>query len=152
VIQNLQAGRKPERDYRRPPVKHEAAPVAPPKRWSYAAVDRAIGSKVIGVDVYIEADLPSEILGRDLAVLAGPEFELEMVSTRGTRAYPATAARIDSVGWWSARFMATGDAAETDDAAISALLGRVGVRFGWVSVEKLRTYGSDEGFTRAQGQ
>ncbi len=152
VIENLEAGRKPGRDYRRPPIKRDIASFTPPRRWSYAAADRVIASKVVGVDVYIEADLPSEVLGRDLSALAGPEFELEMVASRGTRAYPPTAARIEGVGWWSARFLASGDEAEADDAAISALLGRVGARFGWVSVEKLRTYGSEEGFTRAQGQ
>jgi isocitrate dehydrogenase len=152
VIENLEAGRKPERDYRRPRVEHESARLDPPRRWSYSAADRAIASKVIGVDVYIESDLPSEALGRDLAALAGPEFELQMISTRGTRVYPPSAARIDSVGWWSARFVAAGEAGEADDAAISAVLSRIGVRFSWVSVEKLRTYGSEEGFTRAQGQ
>jgi isocitrate dehydrogenase len=152
VIENLEAGRKPRHDYRRPRVRHETAHLTPPRRWSYAAGERAIASTVIGVDVYIEGDLPSEVLGRDLAALAGPEFELQMISTRGTRVYPPTAARIDSVGWWSARFVTSAEAAETDDGAISALLGRISPRFGWMSVEKLRTYGGEEGFTRAQGQ
>ncbi len=152
VIENLGAGRRPTRDYRRPPIKRDGAAFPPPRRWSYAAADRAVASTVVGVDVYVESDLSSEVLGRDLAAVAGPEFELQMVTTRGTRVYPPTAARIDGVGWWSARFMASGEGSDADDPAIGALLGRVGARFGWVSVEKLRTYGSEEGFTRAQGQ
>jgi isocitrate dehydrogenase len=152
VIENLKLGRRPDVDYRRSPVRREAMKATPPPRWSYAVADRFIASKAVGVDVYIEADLPPEVLGRDLEALARPEFELQTVSTRGTMVYPPTAARIDSVGWWSARFLAAGAGTGADDAAISALLGRVGARFGWVSVEKLRTYGPEDGFTRVQGQ
>jgi hypothetical protein len=39
-----------------------------------------------------------------------------------------------------------------DDAAIGALLGRLGGRLSWVGVNKLRRFGDEEGFTRAQGQ
>jgi hypothetical protein len=32
------------------------------------------------------------------------------------------------------------------------LLDRIALAYRWVSVEKLRRYGTEEGFTRAQGQ
>ncbi len=51
-----------------------------------------------------------------------------------------------------ARFLARVDGAALDDAAIAGLLGRVGERYTWLDVTKLRRYGEDEGFTRAQGQ
>jgi isocitrate dehydrogenase len=152
VIENLQLGRRPLTEYRRQPVGRDTAALQPHPRWTYTPGDRAISSQVVGVDVYFEADAAPDVLGHDLAALAGPEFELQMVSTRGTMVHPPTAARIEGVGWWSARFAAAGDAGEVDDAAISALLGRIGSRFLWMSVEKLRKYGLEEGFTRLQGQ
>jgi hypothetical protein len=39
-----------------------------------------------------------------------------------------------------------------DDAALVALLTRIGGRYTWMHVQKLRMFGEEEGFTRAQGQ
>ncbi len=44
------------------------------------------------------------------------------------------------------------DGGVVDDAAIGALLARVAAKVTWVQVQKLRLYGGEEGFTRAQGQ
>ena len=61
--------------------------------------------------------------------------------------------RVDTVGWWRCRFMAAVAAdGSADDAAVLALLGRIGARHSWMHVEKLRMFGDEEGFTRAQGQ
>jgi isocitrate dehydrogenase len=84
--------------------------------------------------------------------LAGPEFRLLLVSARGTVAYPAENANIDTVAWWRCRFVSAQEGATVDDAAILRLLARIGERMPWVHVQKLRTYGDEEGYTRAQGQ
>ncbi len=145
------AGRR-STDYRRARVlPGGAAPVSLP-RWSYAPADRAVATRLVGVDVYVEADVDPVALGIALDAFAEPEFQLQMISTRGTMVYPATGARIDSVGWWSCRFVAIDDATDIDDAAIRRLVGRIVTAYPWVSVEKLRVYGDMEGFTRAQGQ
>jgi isocitrate dehydrogenase len=150
VIANL--GRSPSTDYRRARVlPGGTAPVSPP-RWSYAPADRAVATRLVGVDVYVEADVDPVALGVALDAFAEPEFQLQMISTRGTMVYPSTGARIDSVGWWSCRFVAIDDATDIDDAAIRRLVGRIVTAYPWVSLEKLRVYGDAEGFTRAQGQ
>jgi hypothetical protein len=74
------------------------------------------------------------------------------VTSRGTIAWPAGSARIDGVGWWSARFLAATSGATITDAEILGLLGRIGERYRWMDVQKLTTFGSEEGFTRAQGE
>jgi isocitrate dehydrogenase len=147
IVANL--GRSPSIRYGRERSRTGTASARP--RWSYAKADRAIETVAVGVDVYLESDLDPDALGTALQSLAGPEFELSVVSSRGTVAWPPVAAAIDSVSWWSCRFLAL-DGAGDLDAAIGRLLGRIGGRFTWVSVVKLREFGREEGYTRAQGQ
>jgi isocitrate dehydrogenase len=147
IIANL--GRAPSVRYGR--ERTPSASASPRARWSYTADSRGVPGETIGVDVYIESDLDAESLGNALGELAGPEFELALISSRGTLAFPSSDAIIDSVGWWSCRF--TGSAGQSDvDAAIPGLLDRIGRRHRWVSVDKLQTFGAEEGFTRVQGQ
>jgi isocitrate dehydrogenase len=108
--------------------------------------------RLVGVDVYTERDGDAEPLGRLLEGLAAPDFRLLLISTRGTVAYPESRADIDTVGWWRCRFVAAEEGGSVDDAAILALLARVAEHVPWMHVQKLRTYGEEEGFTRAQGQ
>jgi isocitrate dehydrogenase len=147
IIGNL--GRQPSARY---PTKAgvRSGPVpAPRPRWTYGS-SRAIATDVTGVDIYVESDLRPEALGELLGGVAGPDFELELISTRGTLAYPAEGGRMEGVGWWSCRFrLAPGQA--YSEAGFAGLLQRVGAKVPWVQVFKLREYGGKEGFTKAQG-
>jgi isocitrate dehydrogenase len=107
---------------------------------------------LVGVDVYVEADEEPASLGQTLEGLAGPEFRLELISARGTVVHPAANARVDTVGWWRCRFVAAAEGGTVEDAAVLALLGRIGGRLSWMHVQKLRAFGDEEGYTRAQGQ
>jgi isocitrate dehydrogenase len=147
IIGNL--GRSPSVRYGR--ERTPARVSKPLTRWSYAGADRSVETEAVGVDVYIESDLDPDALGQALQALAGPEFELIVVASRGTLAWPPSGAAIDSVGWWSCRFLLQEGVLGIDDA-IGRLLGRIGERFTWVSVAKLREFGGEEGYTRAQGQ
>lgn len=153
IIGNL--GRAPIADYRRAPVVRTGPRPATPARWSHGPdawhAPRA-ATTLVGVDVYVESDETPSALGMALSALAEPEFRLELISTRGTVVWPHGSASTDSVGWWQSRFMPRDDATEIDDQAITRLLDRIALVYSWVSVEKLRRYGSVEGFTRAQGQ
>lgn len=125
---------------------------APRPRWSYAAADRTVETRLAGVDVYTESALDPESLGRALEEAAAPEFRLLLISARGTRVYPGSSAGVDTVDWWRCRFMAAEEGDSVDDAAILRLLERVGARAPWMQIQKLRYFGGEEGFTRAQGQ
>jgi isocitrate dehydrogenase len=149
IIGNL--GRAPATRY---PSKARGAPGVAPEtraRWPRRSVS-APDIRLVGVDVYVEQDGEAAPLGQLLAGLAGPELRLQLISTRGTVAYPESHAAIDTVGWWRCRFVAAEEGASVPDAAILALLDRIGARVPWVHVQKLRLYGDEEGFTRAQGQ
>ncbi|MFN8520211.1 MAG: hypothetical protein U0667_12645 [Chloroflexota bacterium] len=102
--------------------------------------------------MYIESDQAPETLGGHLRTAAGADFHLAAVTSRGTIAWPAGSARIDGVGWWSARFTAATPGASVTDAEILGLLGRVSERYRWMDAQKLTMFGSEEGFTRAQGE
>jgi isocitrate dehydrogenase len=149
IIGNL--GRSPSVRYAR---KSQGAPAAAPEprpRWQ----PRSVGGddiRLVGVDVYTEQDGEAAVVGRALEEAAGPEFRLLFVSARGTVVYPTDNANIDTVGWWRCRFVPAKEGAAVDDAAILRLLARIGERMPWVHVQKLRTYGDEEGYTRAQGQ
>ena len=149
IIGNL--GRAPATRY---PGKAGGAPEAAPTprpRWQQRSV-LAPDIRLVGVDVYVERDGEAGPLGQLLEGLAAPDFRLQLISTRGTVAYPESYASIDTVGWWRCRFVAAEDGASVDDAAILALLARVADHVPWMHVQKLRLFGDEEGFTRAQGQ
>ena len=149
VIANL--GRAPSVRYA---TKSRGAPATPPEprpRWQPRSV---AGSdiRLVGVDVFVEQDGPAGPVGEALEVAAGPEFRLLFVSARGTVVYPAENINIDTVGWWRCRFVAAQEGSSVDDPAILRLLGRIAEHLPWVHVQKLRMYGDEEGYTRAQGQ
>jgi isocitrate dehydrogenase len=106
----------------------------------------------VGADVYTEAHEDPADLGPALEALAGPDFRLVLMSSRGTKVYPDAGARPDNVAWWRCRFVAAADGADVDDGALLRLLERVATRAPWMHVQKLRIYGDEEGFTLAQGQ
>jgi hypothetical protein len=149
VIGNL--GRAPEQVFTKQRTVPAEAP-EPRARWSYAAADRVVATETLGVDVYIESGDSPGALGEHLRTAAGADFHLAAVTSRGTIAWPAGSARIDGVGWWSARFTAAVTNAIITDAEILGLLGRISERYRWMDVQKLTTFGSEEGFTRAQGE
>jgi isocitrate dehydrogenase len=149
IIVNL--GRAPSTRY---PTKSQGAPATPPEprpRWQVRSVTGS-DIRLVGVDIFTVQDGEAGAVGRALEAIAGPDFRLVFVSARGTVVYPAGNANIDTVGWWRCRFMAAQEGGSVDDAAILGLLARVGERLPWVHVQKLRTYGDEEGYTRAQGQ
>jgi isocitrate dehydrogenase len=149
IIANL--GRAPSTRY---PTKSQGAPATPPEprpRWQVRSVTGS-DIRLVGVDIFTVQDGEAGAVGQALEAIAGPDFRLAFVSARGTVVYPAGNANIDTVGWWRCRFMAAQEGGSVDDAAILGLLARVGERLPWVHVQKLRTYGDEEGYTRAQGQ
>ena len=149
IIANL--GRSPATRYA---SKSQGAPALPPEprpRWQPRSV-ASVPVRVIGADVYVEQDGPAAPVGEAMEAAAAPDFALQFVSARGTVVYPAENAAIDTVGWWRCRFLAANDGGTVDDAMILGLLARITERITWVHVQKLRTFGDEEGFTRAQGQ
>jgi isocitrate dehydrogenase len=107
----------------------------------------------IGADVFVESPVSPEELGKSLEALAeGTPFRLKMVSNRGTKVYPATGGMTDCVDHWRCRFVRRDGAPALDDAAMLALLGKVGAAHRWMHVEKLEEHDGALAYTRAQGE
>jgi len=109
--------------------------------------------RVVGADVFVEWDGSVEELGRRAeAAAGGSRVRLKMISSRGTRVYPATGAMTDVVDAWRCRFvLADGSALAQED--LVDLLQRVsGQSVSWTHVEKLQEFDGEPAFTKAQGE
>jgi isocitrate dehydrogenase len=96
--------------------------------------------------------MPPAEFGTKLAALAGPEFELRIVSARGTVVWPKMSPAFDHPGFFRSRFVARDTSKVVSDEALFALIARVAGVATWFHLEKLRSWNGEEGFTRAQGE
>ncbi len=145
-------GSRPSRGGRR--ARPAGSPPTALPGWDYSAAHYAgIDRRTIGMDMFIATELRSEVLGPDLERIAGgTAFELEMISSRGTKVYPSTGLSPDDVGLLRARFV-TRDRGDAVDAELLELQARVAARHpGWTHIEKLHVFAGQDGFTKAQGQ
>jgi isocitrate dehydrogenase len=109
--------------------------------------------RVVGVDVFVESSLAVEELGGSVTALAeGTPLALKMISSRGTKIYPAMGAITDTVDCFRCRFVLRAASADLDDASLLDLLRRIAAKHRWVHVEKLNEFDGTPGFTKAQGE
>ncbi len=155
VIANL--GKRPVSLSPSLPSERANAPSGPPPTplpgWTYGPDrDARIVQRTVGLDIFIATDLSPDTLGPDLERLAGTEYRLDFVESRGTKVYPSVGLRPDSVGLVRARFL-TADGGDAVDAELIELQTRVATGHpGWTHVEKLHVFDGVEAFTKAQGQ
>jgi isocitrate dehydrogenase len=108
---------------------------------------------VIGVDVFVEAEVTPEKLGLDLqSQVEGLPLKLKMISNRGTKLFPAAGAITDTVNHWRCRFVLNQSASDVSSELISQLLQRVEKKYRWMHLEKLQEFDGHSGFTKAQGE
>lgn len=110
--------------------------------------------EVMGVDVFVESNLPAAELGARLtAAAAGTGFRLKMVSNRGTVVFPLTGTSTDLVDHERCRFMRSEPAPDISSAELARLLASIeGQGLRWMHVEKLPVFDGKPGFTKAQGE
>jgi isocitrate dehydrogenase len=151
VIANL--GKRPSHMPTRRGATPEGTPPTPMPRWSYGAERYAgIDRRTVGLDIFIATDIPPDVLGPELELLAESGYRLDFIESRGTKVYPSVGLSTDSVGLLRARFV-TADGGQAVDAELLELQARVAARHpGWTHVEKLHVFDGVEAFTRAQGQ
>jgi isocitrate dehydrogenase len=113
---------------------------------------KASSRRVVGVDLFLESALAPEQLGPSVErLIDGTPFALKMISSRGTKVYPAMGAITDSADQYCARIMFKGSGDATD-AQLADVLHRVGKEHRWAHVEKLQEFNGAAGFTKAQGE
>jgi hypothetical protein len=66
--------------------------------------------------------------------------------------WPKAAPAFDHVGFFRARFIARDETQAVSNEELLALVTRVAGVAQWVHLEKLRSWGGEEGFTRAAGE
>lgn len=106
----------------------------------------------VGVDVFLEAsDSPDELARRLRELLPGTPYVLTMVSNRGTVVWPPTGGSTGCVDHFRCRFLID-DRSTWNPESVLDLLGRIGLVYRWMHVEKLEELDGVPAYTRAQGE
>lgn len=124
---------------------------------SPAAKDRVnadVVRELDGVDVFLfnNEHTPDEI-GQKLEALAGPEFELAVITNRGVKVYPEGFPETFTTDHWRCRFQLSAGQEQISNVAIINLLNRVqqaGLDF--IKTENLYKFNGERGYSLGQGQ
>jgi len=130
------------------PVEYEDRP---PIRVELRPRPRQVKAQV-GVDVFIDApDIVPDELGVKLEGLAGPDFQLDMITNRGQRTYPGGVPETLCVDHHRCRFLAVDETVGTGQ--VLELLARLlAADLPFIKTEGLYTFDGADGFSRGQGQ
>lgn len=136
--------RSQARDYR---------PIRMPQVDKRADFVRPAARRVIGVDVFVESALTPDELGKGVsALLEGTPVMLKMISSRGTKVYPAMGAITDTVDQFRCRIVLREPSGGLKDEVILKVLEKIGSHYRWAHIEKLQEFDGAAGFTKAQGE
>jgi isocitrate dehydrogenase len=111
--------------------------------------------QLVGVDVFLnwdEAGRDPQVLGAQLAPLAGPDFRLALITNRGVKVWPAGNPQTLCTDHWRCRFPLAAGATDGRNA-IAALLQRIAAAgLDAVKTENLYTFDGKPGYSLAQGE
>lgn len=143
-------GKRPEK------LKAVSYKQAPPQRLNISAAKAAStvqAKTTIGVDVFLHWDKgTADDLGAALSPLAGPEFQLQMLSNRGMKVWPKGQPETFCTDHWRCRFVGAKEGTEVRHSDIIALLSRVAAAgFDFIKTENLCAFDGVPGFSAAQG-
>ncbi|MBU6153031.1 MAG: NADP-dependent isocitrate dehydrogenase [Bdellovibrionales bacterium] len=143
-------GKKPKATSTR---EHRAIEMDRAKKPTLSATASLKDRKVVGVDVFIEADGTPDSVGKKLEEnIKGLPLRLKMISNRGTKLYPSSGAITDTVNHWRCRFMLEAPGSDMNPEILTGLLKKVEQSFRWMHIEKLQEFDGAAGFTKAQGE
>jgi isocitrate dehydrogenase len=109
--------------------------------------------QLAGVDVFVEWRGSPENLGKLLEAQAKPDFQLLMITNRGTKVYPGGMPETFCVDHWRCRFQTHGDGGTVTHEKVIALLSRlVAAGLPPIKTEGLFTFDGQPGFSMGQGQ
>ncbi|VTR98302.1 NADP-dependent isocitrate dehydrogenase [Tuwongella immobilis] len=135
--------------------KREHSPIKLPKVSAEPALVFPKTRRVIGADVFVEANQLPSVVGPALeAAVEGSPIKLKMISNRGTQVYPSRGAITDCIDQHRCRFVLRDLSAgnEVTNEIINDLIARVTAKFNWMHIEKLQEFDGAAGYTKAQGE
>jgi isocitrate dehydrogenase len=107
----------------------------------------------VGVDVYVGWRNPdSDALAARLQPLAGPQFHLTMLTSRGIKVWPGGQPETFRADECRCRFLARngGAIAHTDIVALLSRIAEAGL--GFVKIENLSNFDGERGYSLGQGE
>jgi len=109
--------------------------------------------ETVGVDVYVGWASPdSDALAARLAPLAGPQFELKMLTSRGIKVWPGGQPETSRADECRCRFVGA-SGGRVAPADIVALLGRIAsAGLDFVKTENLSDFDGERGYSLGQGE
>lgn len=107
-----------------------------------------------GVDVFIgEGKLSADELGQQLERVAGPEFNLVIVTNRGQKVYPGGFPETFCTDHWRSRFQVPDGATPPTHGDIRKLLERIeAAGLEWIKLENLYLIDGERAYSLGQGQ
>jgi isocitrate dehydrogenase len=108
--------------------------------------------ELIGVDVFIDdRDRQPAEIAAEISPLAGPDFDLDLISARGQKLWPGDGGgETFNVDHWRCRFLSPDGA--TGNTAVVNLLKRLNAAaIDFIKVEHLYSFDGKAGFSRDQG-
>ncbi|MBM3602611.1 MAG: isocitrate dehydrogenase, partial [Alphaproteobacteria bacterium] len=108
---------------------------------------------LVGLDIYVDFAGDVYELGQQLeAHCQHSDWQLKLISSRGTVVYPKSNPNTDLVDHWRCRFVARHPAVALDDDVVQKLLSTLHNQVSWMHIEKLYRFDGMDGFSKAQGE
>ncbi|OIJ14353.1 isocitrate dehydrogenase [Anaerobacillus alkalilacustris] len=128
-------------------VKLEFAPQAKDR------VKTDVVQELDGVDVFVlNNTLTSNELGEALKKVAGPEFELVVITNRGVKVYPNGFPETFTTDHWRCRFQLTSNATKNNKDIINLLQRVDEAGINCIKTENLYKFNGERGYSLGQGQ
>jgi isocitrate dehydrogenase len=132
-------------------VHYAAAPPSAPR--AAAAARPPVVRTLQGVDVYMNWESrDSDALAARISPLAGPEFRLTMLTSRGMKVWPDGQAETYRGDQFRCRLLGAGNGA-VKHADVAAVLGRIaGAGLQFAKIENLHDFDGERGYSLGQGE
>ena len=106
--------------------------------------------KLVGVDVFVHADLEPDVIAERLISAQSPVLPLVLVTNRGVQVWPQKLPETFCTDHWRCRFEAVEPINNRDVVNLLSSLQTMGIDF--VKTEHLYEFGGVRGYSLAQGQ
>lgn len=108
--------------------------------------------KLVGVDLFIEANLPVEKVADKIQSVLPAKFKLLNIANRGTQVWPTGSILTECVNHHGARIILADSNDTLNASEVWQLVSTISADLFVTSMEMLRNFGEKQGYSMAQGQ